>query len=299
MVTWRSSRVAFLALGAVGSGCIASPLPDDPGADGGVGSPADLAIARDLSGPRVVAMPDLSLTPSPDLASFRCDDTVGLQPGAPWAIDGNGRFHNGRSPNHGPASVKLHWTSSELIQVNNESLAIAADGTVYSGSDPLVAYRGSDGKELWSYSENVGFAASPAIGADGTLYYGTELGNVVAFDGTSGKVKWSVNLGSGGGAYSPSLGPDGTVYVDSATTGLHALDGATGKEKWSDPTVGNAGGCPAIACDGTLYESDDGWLHAIDGQTGARRWDLATKPGSFRTPSIGDDGTILLAGERT
>ena len=54
--------------------------------------------------------------------------------------------------------------------------------------------------------------AAPAIGADGTVYYGSGDHNVYALDGATGGLKWSFPTGADT-LSSPAIGADGTVYI--------------------------------------------------------------------------------------
>ena len=66
------------------------------------------------------------------------------------------------------------------------SLAIAADGTLYAGTDSRVGKGGrvyalnSDGTKKWVYKTSEGVSAAPVIGSDGSLYMGLSNGSVIA-----------------------------------------------------------------------------------------------------------------------
>lgn len=49
---------------------------------------------------------------------------------------------------------------------------VSADGTVYITADKLYALA-PDGKQKWAFGSGLVEAATPALGADGTLYLGT------------------------------------------------------------------------------------------------------------------------------
>jgi hypothetical protein len=77
---------------------------------------------------------------------------------------------------------------------------------------------GSDGRTLpgWPRGSR-GYASSPVVDAQGTVYYVSALGNVYAHD-RAGEIKagWPVAVPGaigGCGPASPYLGPDGTIYV--------------------------------------------------------------------------------------
>ena len=106
--------------------------------------------------------------------------------------------------------------------------------------------------------------SSPAIGADGTVYVGSDDDKVYALDGATGAKKWEFE--TGGGVYSsPAIGADGTVYVGSDDNKVYALDGATGPRSGSSrPVTGHSS--PAIGADGTVYVgSADRKVYALEG----------------------------------
>ena len=80
----------------------------------------------------------------------------------------------------------------------------------------------------WSYSTGGAIRNTPAIGADGTLYFGNENGILYALTdaGTSATLKWqSSTLGSTGSELlsSPAIGPDGSVYIGTLSDGANYL----------------------------------------------------------------------------
>ena len=141
-----------------------------------------------------------------------------------WPMYGYGPSHHHRSPRLGPAVPRLKWI-------------FKTHGTT-------------------QYS-------TPAIGADGTVYLGSDDQSVYAIDGASGTKRWSFATGEKVRA-SPAIGSDGTVYVRSTDQNVYALDGATGGMKWSTRTgavfdAGSFTSSPTIGPDGTIYVgSEDG-----------------------------------------
>lgn len=112
------------------------------------------------------------------------------------------------------------------------SPAIGSDGTVYVTTKAY--YEGGvaqpalclafdpDGTVKWSYeipptSEtiNADSYTSPAIGADGTIYFAAENGYIFALD-SDGELLWTENFGSTINWSSPYLTEDGTLYIGGA-----------------------------------------------------------------------------------
>lgn len=112
-------------------------------------------------------------------------------------------------------------------------MVVGADGTVYAagssgGNYGLVALNPNDGKQKWIFTEgSPSSTAAPAVGADGTIYFGssywsasTLTGNVFAVkpDGTR---KWvcPTPFGYFPASSSPAIAPDGTIYIGLSQNG--------------------------------------------------------------------------------
>ena len=103
--------------------------------------------------------------------------------------------------------------------------------------------------------------SSPAIGPDGTIYFGSWDKNFYAYN-PDGTKKWSYQLGAVEFS-SPIIGADGTIYFGDYDKNLYALN-PNGTKKWTYNTNGYIPSSPAIGADGTLYFGDeDGNLYAI------------------------------------
>ena len=120
-----------------------------------------------------------------------------------------------------------------------------------------------DNNWKWDYSAGRAVYSSPAVGADGTVYFGSTDKCLYALNG-EGDLKWryqtkgEVNSG-------PALAADGTVYVGSNDSSLYAIN-ADGTLKWHYETGGHVEAAPTIGTDGTVYfVSDDGYLYALKG----------------------------------
>ncbi len=106
--------------------------------------------------------------------------------------------------------------------------ALAPDGTIvvktgsgYSEGGGYVAIN-PDGTRRWHYPISQNILTKPAIGADGTVYFGTWDSNIRALDITDGSLKWSLNTG-GWIECHPLIGADGTLYIGSNSGRLYAI----------------------------------------------------------------------------
>jgi outer membrane protein assembly factor BamB len=172
--------------------------------------------------------------------------------------------------------------------------AVAADGSVYFGSDDGWLYAVTDGGNLlWSYETGDRIWSSPALAADGTVYVGSMDGCVYAIDPT-GALKWSYKT-DGMVSSSPALATDGTAYVGSFDSCLYAID-PSGTLKWRYATGGYIMSSPAVAADGTVYVADGfdpGYLYAID-PAGALKWRCDVGHTTESSPAVAADGTVYL-----
>lgn len=229
-----------------------------------------------------------------------CGDMRGLQAGAPWPMPGFCPTRPGRSGRNGPRTSNVKW-SFPLGGIASMSPTVAADGTIYAGSNARTAYAiHPDGSEKWR--ANVGGNINGSgfvIGPDGTVFVGVADGQVYAF-GPDGARKWATPIGVDV-AFSPVPGGDGTLYAVSIDVGapqpVIALAPSDGSIKWkSSATFGT--GALAVATDGTLLASGtDRTLHALRPRDGTSVWDAPTGQPP-RSPSIGDDGTIYVVADQ-
>ncbi len=183
------------------------------------------------------------------------------------------------------------WTFATPDWVDSAP-AVGSDGTVYFGCwDGKLYAVTATGSRKWTYSTNGYIVSSPAIGSDGTIYIGSGDGNLHAVN-PDGTGKWKFPTGDWVDS-SPAIGPDGTIYVGSWDDKLYAIT-PDGTEKWSYQTGGDIVGSPAIAADGTVYiGSRDGALYAFD-SAGVPKWRLLTGFLIDSSPTLASDGTIYV-----
>ncbi len=189
------------------------------------------------------------------------------------------------------------------------TLAIGVDGTVYIGADKpdkknkLYAVNGITGKKKWEFpSANLNPTlptaySSPAIGYDGTVYFGSmdynQDGNYLfyALDSKTGKQKWEFGSLYAANAFPPVIGTDGTVYVVTSNF-AYALNGETGRKKWQ---LKGTYFSPAIASNETIYfGSNNNKLHAVNTRTGVRKWGFETEDWLTSSPAIGANGIVYF-----
>src|SRR5439155_8019465 len=85
------------------------------------------------------------------------------------------------------------------------------------------------GEELWHWTARAGIVASPAIGPDGTIYFGADDGYLYAVS-SSGSNRWIFPMYQYLEA-SPAVGEDGTIYAGSQFGVFYAV-APNGTAKW-------------------------------------------------------------------
>ncbi|MBL9210061.1 MAG: PQQ-binding-like beta-propeller repeat protein [Opitutaceae bacterium] len=146
----------------------------------------------------------------------------------------------------------------------------------------------------WQYvAEDPGYA-SPALAADGTVYFPDSFGFVHAVT-PAGTRKWRSSAIDGyilAGAL--TVAPDGTIYGADDFGYVYAIDPANGAKKWEYSAGDFIWAAPALAADGTLYiKSDDGFLYALN-PDGTRKWRRSIPGDTYAAPAIAPDGTIYI-----
>jgi len=190
------------------------------------------------------------------------------------------------------------------------SYAIAVDSAVVGTTEINGEFTFTLTDAAWIASTGNNITSSPAAGADGTIYVGSNDSHFYALNGVNGELKWRyaivpttiVDTGSA------AVGTDGTVYFGASNGSLYALiDGGTGATpRWIAPLGGPITNAPALAADGTIYIriergttalNAESQLVAVDGATGAVRWRYSMGPeASYAAPSLAPDGTVYVSG---
>jgi len=158
-----------------------------------------------------------------------------------------------------------------------------------------------EGKKKWAFPAegSVGsITSSPAIGQDGTIYVGSDDGNLYAVrpDGTQiwqfatgGKVTSSPAVQYYGNAVTLFFGAtDGKIYA------IHS----DGTKKWEFATEGPISSSPAISHLGVIYAgSEDNKVYAVnaaDGTAERDEWPFATNGEITSSPAIDSKGNVYV-----
>ncbi|MEW6219771.1 MAG: PQQ-binding-like beta-propeller repeat protein [Thermodesulfobacteriota bacterium] len=209
----------------------------------------------------------------------------------------------------------VKWQHDIEGDAANAAPAVALDGTIYV--TPVYGQKfyalTPDGEEKWVFQEPAWAAgegwtwSSPAIGPDGTIYFGSrEPGEGNDFAGgklyalsPDGTRKWATVVGTP--STTPAIAADGTIHVGTGTGLLYALDPQGGIKWIFTPELPYwVESTPAIGPDGVVYVGSMGYggkrLYAI-GPDGAERWFFEAGARLNRGPVLSEDGTILIGAE--
>ena len=189
------------------------------------------------------------------------------------AIDQDGIIYIGSSNGYLHAlypNCTVKWISDSPIHGIWTHPALSPDETVvYHGADDgyLYARYTSDGSIRWKSPYTYGgVQSSPAIDSDGTIYVGTQYGNLWAINLENGSLEWDYYMTLSAWS-SPAIGADGTIYFGTDYGHVYAMK-QNGTVKWvyngNCSNDGHFKSSPAIGNNGALYiGSTNGKLYAF------------------------------------
>jgi outer membrane protein assembly factor BamB len=148
-------------------------------------------------------------------------------------------------------------------------------------------------KQLWTYEAGESIESSAAI-VGGTVFVGSQKGELTALSLENGSVYWKFATGSPIGESSPAYS-DGVVYIGDLGGWLNALSATDGKKLWAFKTNGEIKSSPVVVGDRVLIGSYDEHLYCLSARTGALVWKFKTNGPVHSTPGI-SDGVAFIAG---
>lgn len=231
--------------------------------------------------------------PGFELWRFKTKDAADCSP----AIDSDGTIYIGAFEFYAIyPNGTLKWEYDMPSCIETATPAIDENGVIYIGTiwampNHLHAIFTSNGTLKWKYNAGNSLESSPAIGSDGTVYFGDIDGNIHAVN-PDGTKKWIYRTGSVVTS-SPAIGDDGIVYVGSHDDYVYAFYPDNGTVKWKFKTGNWVHGSPTIGDDGTIYiGSDDEYLYALT-PNGTMKWRLQIGA-TWASPSLDENGTLYI-----
>jgi outer membrane protein assembly factor BamB len=231
-----------------------------------------------------------------------CQQTVGIGPEATRCdvdagptIGPDGALYTGGDGIYAiNANGTLRWRFATGGHVSSTP-ALAADGTVYAGSQDNSIYAvNPEGKRQWEFRARDDVESSPAIEEDGTIYIGSDDNRLYALS-PQGQMLWAFTTGDDVRA-SPAIGHDGTVYIGSFDGLLYAIR-RDGTLAWAFRTGDRIMSSALVDASGAvLVGSQDDRLYAIE-PDGKLRWSVELGGDVDSSPIIAPDGTIYVGSD--
>ena len=148
-------------------------------------------------------------------------------------------------------------------------------------------------KPLWTYEAGESIESSAAI-VGGTVFVGSQKGELIALNLDNGSVYWKFATGSPIGESSPAFSA-GVVYIGDLGGWINAINASNGQKLWAYKTGGEIKSSPVVAGDRVLIGSYDQTLHCLSTRNGSVLWKVKTNGPVHSTPSI-SNGLAYIAG---
>ncbi|MEK6281380.1 MAG: PQQ-binding-like beta-propeller repeat protein [Acidobacteriota bacterium] len=148
-------------------------------------------------------------------------------------------------------------------------------------------------KPLWTYDAGESIESSAAI-VGGTVFVGSQKGELVALSLDNGQVYWKFATGSPIGESSPAYS-NNVVYIGDLGGWLNALNASNGQKLWAFKTDNEIKSSPVVVGDRLLIGSYDQNLYCLSTRNGAVLWKVRTNGPVHSTPSV-SGGLAFVAG---
>jgi outer membrane protein assembly factor BamB len=146
---------------------------------------------------------------------------------------------------------------------------------------------------LWTYEAGESIESSAAI-VGGTVYVGTQKGELLSINLQNGSLYWKYTIDAPIGESSPSYSA-GVVYVGDLSGWFHAVNAKDGKKIWAFKTGTEIKSSPVVIGDRVLIGSYDQHLYCLSTSNGNVLWKVRTDGPVHSTPSV-VDGVAYIAG---
>lgn len=148
-------------------------------------------------------------------------------------------------------------------------------------------------KVLWSYEAGDAIESSAAI-VGGTVFVGSQKGELVALNIDNGAVYWKYKIDDPIGESSPAYS-GGVLYIGDLGGWLHAVNASDGKKIWAFKTGSEIKSSPVVVGDRVLIGSYDENLYCVSTRDGSLVWKFKTNGPVHSTPGI-SNGVAFIAG---
>jgi outer membrane protein assembly factor BamB len=148
-------------------------------------------------------------------------------------------------------------------------------------------------KPLWTYEAGESIESSAAI-VGGTVFVGSQKGELVALSLDNGSVYWKFATGNPIGESSPAYS-NGAVFIGDLGGWINALNASNGQKLWAFKTNGEIKSSPVVVGDRVLIGSYDEHLYCLNARNGSLIWKFKTNGPVHATPGI-FEGMAFIAG---
>ena len=148
-------------------------------------------------------------------------------------------------------------------------------------------------KQLWTYEAGDSIESSAAV-VGGTVFVGSQKGELVALNLDNGQVFWKFSTGSPIGESSPAYS-NGVVYIGNLGGWLNAVNATNGQKLWAFKTDNEIKSSPVVVGDRLLIGSYDQNLYGLSTRNGALLWKVRTNGPVHSTPGVAG-GLAYVAG---
>ncbi len=167
----------------------------------------------------------------------------------------------------------------------------------FRGNRQLTGYSKSDVpsnlKPLWTFEAGESIESSAAI-VGGTVFVGSQKGELIALALGNGELRWRYNAKAAIGESSPTVS-NGVVYVGDLSGVLHAVRASDGQGLWTFKTNGEIKSSPVVVGNRVLIGSYDQNLYCLSAADGKLLWKLKTNGPVHSTPGV-FEGIAYIAG---
>jgi outer membrane protein assembly factor BamB len=165
-------------------------------------------------------------------------------------------------------TLKWTWQSTGPTDYYSDP-AIGKDGSIYFGSRTGLQALNPDGSVRWRAGPSE-LVFDTAVAPDGTIYASTYVKGLYAYK-PDGTLKWQHAEANGWNTTAPAFAPDSTAYLGTTTNSVTAFT-TLGQVQWVFETGGAVDASPVVAADGTILAvCADNNLYAIN-PDGTERW---------------------------
>lgn len=148
-------------------------------------------------------------------------------------------------------------------------------------------------KQLWTYEAGDSIESSAAI-VGGTVFVGSQKGELAALSLDNGQVYWKFSTGNPIGESSPAYS-NGMVFIGDLGGWINALNATNGQKYWAFKTDNEIKSSPVVVGDRVLIGSYDQNLYCLSIRNGAVLWKVRTNGPVHSTPAV-SGGLVFVAG---